>query len=92
MRMQEKKEDNTAIWIDAIAKLLKEKEASIVSGNMRCAIFIHKVSRKCEPTPCTHFIVFDHNTKKRPLRIAYRAAVFGGEGDRSNQKEKEMQK
>jgi hypothetical protein len=90
--MREKKEDNTALWIDAIAKLLKEKEASIVSGNMCCAIFIHKVSRKCEPQLCAHSLIVCQNTKKRPPRIAYKAGVFGGEGDRPNQIVKENAK
>ena len=78
MRVQEEKEDSTALWI---AAALREKEKSIVTNNMCCAIFIHKVSRKCEPQLCVHSLIVCQNTKKRPFRIAHKAAVLSGEGD-----------
>ena len=92
MRMQVKKEDRTAFWIATLAAAMREKEKSIITGNMRCAMFIHKVSRNREPQLCAHRLIINQNTKKRPPRIAHKAAVFGDERDWSNQKAKEMQK
>lgn len=68
---------------------MREKEKSTATGTMRCAMFIHKVSKR-EPQLCAHSIIFSQNTKNRPRRIAKKAAVSAAKGysDGKNIKEK----